>query len=76
MPRQKMKRHLRTNKKSEEKKEQFWYKLHSKALRKAQSSGEEEVEKKLDAYSDDPETILRRLSIISEADLEREFGDE
>ena len=73
-----MKRHLRKSKDKKEDAhgEQFWRSLHSKTLERAKEREKENLVEDLLTFKDRPERILRRLSIISEKDLERELPEE
>ena len=64
-------RHLRGR--TESSQDSHWLDLYRKALRLAQRKSDPKA-KILQAHSDDKEYILRSLSIVSEDDLEREFG--
>ena len=50
-----------------------WESLYKRALKYARKTGDSRVTL-LEEHRDTPEHILRSLSIISDADLEREFG--
>ena len=75
MARRKMQSHLRRTEKSS-KDDQYWHNLYSKTLESAEDSGAEDIVEDLKNFENRPEEILRRLSIISKADLEREFPDD
>ena len=59
--------------KTEASENSHWSDLYRKALRLAQRQSDPKA-KILQAHADDKEHILRSLSIVSEDDLEREFG--
>lgn len=78
MPKKTMRKYLRKPK-SSTKKSFDWAGLYRRTLSKIEDLGlESDADprvKLLLGGGDDPERTLRRLSIISDKDLDREFGD-
>jgi Trp operon repressor len=69
-----MKRHLRKTKQKTTD-NQKWQRLLDAAIHLAQKNDRQDLLDMLKSYRDDPETVLRRFSIISKEDLYREFNE-
>lgn len=54
--------------------DQQWSVLYRKAIRLARKHNADHTRKLLETHEDNQEEVLRRLSIVSEKDLDREFG--
>jgi|AntDeeMinimDraft_6_1070357.scaffolds.fasta_scaffold03487_6 hypothetical protein len=72
MAKRTMRKYLRKPSRSRNGGEARWGNMYREALRRAEASGDPRLQD-LRHFSGDPEQALRRLSIISKVDLEREF---
>jgi|AntRauTorckE6833_2_1112554.scaffolds.fasta_scaffold00822_7 hypothetical protein len=72
MPKRTMRKYLRKPKPGKSKVQVKWERLYRKALERAEAENDPRVQD-LRHFSNNPEAALRRLSIVSEVDLEREF---
>lgn len=68
----KLGRHVRGRTKVETP-EQKWRSLLDEAIKQARRHGDNRLSY-LTSHADEPERVLRTLSILDESDLEREFG--
>lgn len=67
-----LRRHIKRKGRGPDKK---WRRLYASALERAEAVGDPRVQD-LKHFADDPEQAVRRLGVISETDLDREFPPE